>query len=425
MVSAAGLWILASVSSVGAQVPREEPRLALLIGNSAYRESPLRNPVNDVRAMAQKFKDLGFTVIAHENATKRAMEAAIIEFGRRLAEGGVGAFYYAGHGLQVRGRNYLVPVDAEIEDEASTRVAAVDVELLLEQMAEARNRVNIVILDACRNNPFERRMRGASRGLAAVDAARGTLVAYATAPGSVAADGDGKNGLYTEELLEALREPGLKIEEVFKRVRINVARRSKGSQTPWESSSLTGDLVVNVTVNVTTAAVSAPTPDREGLFWMSIKDGTDPAAFEAYLKQYPQGTFAALARQRLASVSQPARPRDLARFDGTWTVTVQCPPHGTASGYTKRLVAQVKDGALAGQQGDVGQPNSLMLSGKIQPDGKASIEARGMVGDPRNAVNRLNQGAAYAYRVDAVFEDSRGTGNRTDDARPCSLTFVK
>ena len=434
MASAVGLWTLALVSSVGAQVPREEPRLALLIGNSAYRESPLRNPVNDVRAMAQRFKDLGFTVLVHENATKRTMEAAIIEFGRRLAEGGVGAFYYAGHGLQVRGRNYLVPVDAEIEDEASTRVAAVDVELLLEQMAEAKNRVNMVILDACRNNPFERRMRGASRGLAAVDAARGTLVAYATAPGSVAADGDGKNGLYTEELLEALREPGLKIEEVFKRVRINVARRSKGAQTPWESSSLTGDLVVNVTVNVTTAAVSAPTasvsapalaPDREGLFWMSIKDGTDPAAFEAYLKQYPQGTFAALARQRLASVSQPARARDLGRFDGAWNVTVQCPTHGSAAGYTKRLFAQVKDGVLAAQQGNVGQPNSLTLSGQIQPDGKASIDARGMVGDPRNTVNRLSQGTTFAYRVDAVFEGARGVGNRTDDVRPCSLTFVK
>ena len=434
MASAAGLWTLALASSVGAQVPREEPRLALLIGNSAYRESPLRNPVNDVRAMAQRFKELGFTVLVHENATKRTMEAAIIEFGRRLTEGGVGAFYYAGHGLQVRGRNYLVPVDAEIDDEATTRVAAVDVELLLEQMAEAKNRVNMVILDACRNNPFERRMRGGSRGLAAVDAARGTLVAYATAPGSVAADGDGKNGLYTEELLEALREPGLKIEEVFKRVRINVARRSKGAQTPWESSSLTGDLVVNVTVNVTTAAVSAPTasvsapapaPDREGLFWMSIKDGTDPAAFEAYLKQYPQGTFAALARQRLASVSQAARARDLGRFDGAWNVTVQCPAHGTASAYTRRLLAQVKDGALAGQLGDVGQPGSLTLSGKIQPDGKASIDARGMVGDPRNTVNRLSQGATFAYRVDAVFEGARGAGNRTDDVRPCSLTFVK
>ena len=430
MAAAVGLGALASLSALGAQGTREEPRLALVIGNSAYRESPLRNPVNDVRAMAQRFKELGFTVLAHENATKRTMEAAIIEFGRRLAEGGVGAFYYAGHGLQVRGRNYLVPVDADIEDEASTRVAAVDVELLLEQMTEAKNRVNLVILDACRNNPFERRMRGASRGLAAVDAARGTLVAYATAPGSVAADGDGKNGLYTEELLEALREPGLKIEEVFKRVRINVARRSKGAQTPWESSSLTGDLVVNVTTaagSAPTASVSppAPAPDREGLFWMSIKDGTDPAGFEAYLKQYPQGTFAALARQRLAGVSQAARARDLARFDGAWNVTVECPAHGTASGYTRRLLAQVTDGALAAQLGNVGQPGSLMLSGKIQPDGKASIEARGMVGDPRNTASRLSQGTAFAYRVDAVFEGTRGVGNRTDDVRPCSLTFVK
>ena len=426
LASAVGVWVLASAPSLGAQATREEPRLALVIGNSAYRESPLRNPVNDVRAMAQRFRELGFTVLAHENATKKTMEAAIIEFGRRLAEGGVGAFYYAGHGLQVRGRNYLVPVDAEIDDEASTRVAAVDVELLLEQMAEAKNRVNMVILDACRNNPFERRMRGASRGLAAVDAARGTLVAYATAPGSVAADGDGANGLYTEELLQALREPGLKVEEVFKRVRVNVARRSKGAQTPWESSSLTGDLIVNVTVNVTTAAVTAPpvAADREALFWMSIKDGTDPAGFEAYLRQYPEGTFSALARQRLAGVAQQARAPDLGRFDGAWNVTVECPAHQGASGYTIRLLAQVKDGELAAQQGGVGQPGSLALSGKIQLDGKASIDARGMVGDPRTAGNRLSQGSPYAYRVDALFDGARGVGNRTE-LRPCSLTFVK
>ncbi|MBI3108309.1 MAG: caspase family protein, partial [Candidatus Rokubacteria bacterium] len=191
-----GLWMLASAVPADAQAPKEEPRIALVIGNSAYRGSPLRNPVNDGRAMTRTLRELGFTVLAHENATKRTMESAVIEFGRRLAEGGVGFFFYAGHGLQVRGRNYLVPVDAEIDSEAATRIAAVDVDLLLEQMAEAKNRVNIVILDACRNNPFERRLRGASRGLAAVDAARGTLVAYATSPGSVAADGDGANGLY-------------------------------------------------------------------------------------------------------------------------------------------------------------------------------------------------------------------------------------
>jgi hypothetical protein len=389
---AAALWPLVLVGPAAAQAPREESRLALVIGNGAYREAPLRNPVNDARAMAQRLRDLGFTVIAHENATKRTMEAAIVEFGRRLGEGGVGAFYYAGHGLQVRGRNYLVPVDAEIDDEAATRVAAVDVELLLEQMNEARNRINLVILDACRNNPFERRLRGGSRGLAAVDAARGTLIAYATAPGSVAADGDGSNGLYTEELLAALSEPGLQIEEVFKRVRINVSRRSRGAQTPWESSSLTGDLVVNTAGVAATAAVpSAPAP----------------------------------APERLAAVSPPARPRDATRFDGVWTVTVQCPAHAGAAGYTKRLVAHVKDGALNAQQGTVGQPNSLMLSGTIQPDGKASFEARGAVGDSRNAAGALSRGSGYVYRVDAVFEDTRGSGNRADDVRPCRLTFVK
>ena len=234
-----GVWTFAWVGLVSAQGTQEEPRHALIIGNGAYREAPLRNPTNDAGAMARTLRELGFTVLAHENATKRTMETAIIEFGRRLANGGVGFFYYAGHGLQVRGHNYLVPVDAEIASEAATRIAAVDVDLLLEQMAEAKNRVNVVILDACRNNPFERRLRGASRGLTAIDAARGTLIAYATAPGSVAADGEGVNGLYTEELLRALRMPGLKIEEVFKQVRVGVMNRSQGAPTPWESSSST------------------------------------------------------------------------------------------------------------------------------------------------------------------------------------------
>ncbi len=427
VLMAAAVSILAVAASAGAQATREEPRVALVIGNSTYREVPLRNPVNDVRAMAKTLRELGFTVLAHENANKRTMETAIIEFGRRLADGGVGFFYYAGHGLQVRGRNYLVPIDAEIESEAITRIAAVDVDLLLEQLAEAKNRVNIVILDACRNNPFERRLRGASRGLAAVDAARGTLVAYATAPGSVAADGDGTNGLYTEELLQALRVPGLKVEEVFKRVRIGVAERSKGAQTPWESSSLTGDLVVNVTVNVTTVAVAPPptTADREALFWTSIKDGTDPAGFEAYLKQYPGGVFAVLARQRLAGPAGKPPALDPARFDGAWNVTIQCPAHNAAAGYTMRLLAEVKDGALNAQHGVPGQPDSLTLTGTISADGTASIAARGKTGDPKFSLHRESPGFPYAYPASARFEGSRGSGNRIDTLRPCSLTFVR
>jgi len=427
---AMGMWILTLAAPLGAQGAREEPRIALVIGNSAYREAPLRNPVNDVRAMARTLRELGFTVLAHENASKRTMELAVLEFGRQLAGGGVGFFYYAGHGLQVRGRNYLVPVDAEIDSEATTRIAAVDVDLLLEQMAEARNRVNVVILDACRNNPFERRLRGASRGLAAVDAARGTMIAYATAPGSVAADGEGANGLYTEELLQALRVPGLKVEEVFKRVRVGVTSRSSGAQTPWESSSLTGDLVVNVTVNVTAAtapgstAAPASTTDREALFWISIKDGTDPAAFEAYLKQYPEGTFAPLARQRLAGRAEKSVASSTAQFDGTWAVTIDCPTHGSAAGYILKFFGQVKDRVLLAQHGIEGQPNSLTLSGKIQPDGSASIDARGITGDPRYSVNHETKGTPYAYRAIARFEGARGTGSKTV-IRPCNLTFAR
>jgi hypothetical protein len=427
---ALGLGILTLAAPVGAQGTREEPRIALVIGNSAYPEVPLRNPVNDVRAMAKILRELGFTVLAHENATKRTMERAVLEFGQRLAGGGVGFFYYAGHGLQVRGRNYLVPVDADIDSEATTRIAAVDVELLLEQMADAKNRVNVVILDACRNNPFERRLRGASRGLAAVDAAQGTLIAYATAPGSVAADGEGANGLYTEELLQALRVPGLKIEEVFKRVRVGVTSRSKGAQTPWESSSLTGDLVVNVTVNVTAApapgptAAPASTTDREALFWVSIKDGSDPAAFEAYLKQYPEGTFAPLARQRLAGRVEKSVAPSPAAFDGTWAVAIDCPAHGRAAGYMLKFFGHVKDGVLLAQHGVEGRPNSLTLSGKIQPDGSASIVARGFSGDPRHTINNQASGSPYGYRAAARFEGSQGTGSKTE-IRPCNLTFAK
>jgi caspase domain-containing protein len=306
---------------------RAERRVALVIGNATYPTAALRTPLNDARQMAQLLRELGFTVFAHENATKGAMETAIVEFGRKLTEGGVGLFYYAGHGLQVRGHNYLVPVDARISSEAGVRIAAVDMDLVLEQMAEARNRVNVVILDACRNNPFEQRLRGSSRGLAAVDAARGTLIAYATAPGSVAADGEGTNGLYTQELLRVLRIPSLKVEEIFKQVRVGVTGRSKGAQTPWESSSLTGDLIINVTINVpgavTTPATSSPMPtvDREALFWASIKDSNDPGGFEAYLTQYPDGTFAPLAKRRLATLTSPpsiANPNPVDAIVGSW-----------------------------------------------------------------------------------------------------------
>ena len=222
---------------------KPERRLALIIGNGAYPSSPLRNPTNDARALAAALKGLGFEVTVHENLGQRQMRRAILDFGTRLREGGVGLFYFAGHGLQVNGRNYLVPVDAAIASEAEVEVEAVDVASVLTRMETARNRVNLVILDACRDNPFARSFRNAAGGLAAIDAPSGTLIAYATAPGRVARDGKGANGLYTGELLKALQAPGQRVEEVFKRVRQAVLERSGGDRVPWESSSLVGEFL--------------------------------------------------------------------------------------------------------------------------------------------------------------------------------------
>jgi len=218
-----------------------EKRIALVIGNGAYKDAPLRNPVNDARAIARTLQGLGFQVIQKENASLKEMQEAIRVFGDRLRGGGVGLFYYAGHGMQVRGRNYLIPVNTDIQREDEVTYNGVDANLVLEKMDTAKNRVNLVILDACRNNPFARSFRSAARGLVPMEAPVGTLVAFATAPGSVAADGNGANGLYTQHLLASMNQPGLRIEDVFKRVRAGVRKASGNRQVPWENTSLEGD----------------------------------------------------------------------------------------------------------------------------------------------------------------------------------------
>jgi len=281
-----------------------ERRVALVIGNSAYKEQPLKNAANDARTMGDALKGLGFAVTVRTDAGKTQMEDAILGFGRELAKGGVGLFFYAGHGIQAKGRNYLVPVDAQIDHEDALGFRAIDVDQVLARMRDAGNRLNMVMLDACRNNPFERRMRGASHGLAAVDAARGTLIAYATAPGSVAADGEGRNGVFTEELAKALGVPNLKVEDVFKLVTAGVEDRTRGAQTPWVSSSLRGDFVFNVSLKATAPAGAAP--DRETVFWQSIQYSDRAEDFQEYLRLYPNGTFAGLAKSRAAALAKPA-----------------------------------------------------------------------------------------------------------------------
>lgn len=213
-----------------------ERRIALVVGNSAYKDAPLINPGNDARAVAQALRAGGFTVMELRNLNQAALRRAIREFGDQLAKGGAGLFYYAGHGMQVKGRNYLIPVGHDIQREDEVAEQSVDLGLVLEKMATAKNRPNIVILDACRNNPF-----GGPGGLAPIDAPPGTLIAYSTAPGQVAADGTGDNSTYTKHLAAYMRERGLRIEDVFKRTRSAVRQETGGKQTPWENTSLETD----------------------------------------------------------------------------------------------------------------------------------------------------------------------------------------
>ncbi|MEW6208628.1 MAG: SUMF1/EgtB/PvdO family nonheme iron enzyme [Acidobacteriota bacterium] len=288
-----------------------EQRVALVIGNSAYRDAPLLNPVNDAKDMSAALRALGFEVIYGENLSQNLMKRNIRAFGDKIRNGGVGLFYYAGHGIQISGVNYLVPVNAVITKEEEVEYESVDVGLVLAQMENARNRLNIVILDACRNNPFARSFRSTKNGLASIDAPSGTLIAYATAPGSVASDGGaGRNGLYTEELLRFMQTPDLNIEQVFKRVRIAVQSKTQGKQIPWESSSLVGDFFFSRTQPAPTPANPVPATDpaaTELSFWESIKNSSDADDFKAYLEKYPSGTFATLAKNRIRTLEASAK----------------------------------------------------------------------------------------------------------------------
>jgi len=316
LVFAGALAINCTVGSAAqAAGSGSDRRVALVVGNANYPYQPLRNPVNDARAMSATLQSVGFEVTLVENATRANMQQAILDFGETLKDGGVGLFYYAGHGLQVRGNNYLVPIDENIRSEASVRFEAIVLDAVLEEMSQPRpNRTNIVILDACRNNPYASRYGGSGAGLALVDAPVDFLVGYATAPGAIAMDGDTDNGLYTSEIIKAMSLPDLKIEDMFKRVRAEVSRKTRHAQVPWEASSLLRDFSFNlpsppseppvVVVQSEPPASTEPrglrreSAEAELAFWDSIKSSQNAADYEAYLQTFPEGIFAPLARAR-------------------------------------------------------------------------------------------------------------------------------
>ncbi len=299
------------VFAASAFAANEPPRHALVIGNSQYKSSPLPNASNDARAIGKTLTAVGFRVRSLENASQKQMMEAIRAFGDDIKGGSVGLFYFAGHGIQVKGRNFLIPSDANITREDEIPYQSVDAGQVLDKMESAKNAVNIMILDACRNNPFARSSRSSTVGLAQMDAPVGTLIAFATAPGAEASDGSGDHGVYTENMLKHMTQPGLKIEDLFKRVRVGVRIETKNKQIPWENTSLEGDFFfVPPAPGSATAGVSSPatTPTDpkaiEMTFWNSIKDSSRAGDYQAYMERYPKGEFASLARGRITDLQK-------------------------------------------------------------------------------------------------------------------------
>ncbi|HNG96146.1 MAG TPA: caspase family protein, partial [Acidobacteriota bacterium] len=292
-----------------------ERRVALVIGNGNYPFGSLRNPVNDATDMAKTLTNLGFEVISRTDVTQREMLALISAFGRQLHSGDVGLFYFAGHGVQVSGDNFLIPVDAEIKTDADVDVYCVELNKVLKQMQTAGNRFNIVILDACRNNPFlTRSWRNTQPGLAEVKATSGMYIAFATSPGATASDGTGRNGLYTQALLQALNQPGIPIEQTFKTVFREVKQKSNGQQLPYLLPLFDGDFYF-----LPEQPTPEPEPEKPAVAipsaaaieeeaWKVVQNSNRPEDFEAFLAEYPTGDRAKMARIMLSKLTPKKEP---------------------------------------------------------------------------------------------------------------------
>jgi formylglycine-generating enzyme required for sulfatase activity len=308
-----------------------DKRVALVVGNSAYRNvAPLENPANDAKLLSETLRALGFTLVgggAQLDLDKAAFDRTVQAFGAQLAGADVGLFYYAGHGVQVRGGNYLIPIDANPTKEADVDFQMLDTNLLLRQMEGAGTRLNIVILDACRNNPFggrglavgrvrdaeNNRLRDTGGGLAQMQAPEGTLISFATQPGSVAQDGAGGNSPYTKALADTIRKPGVGIFDVFNQVGLEVKRATKGAQQPWVSSSPIDGAFYFVPPGGAIAPAGVPAPAvaaRSGadeIAWSYLKSTTDVAALRRFADEFPQGSHKSEAQERIAALEQEAK----------------------------------------------------------------------------------------------------------------------
>ena len=368
--------VIAMLSLLSADPAAAEKRVALVVGNSTYQNvTQLDNPRNDATLMAETLSGLGFTLIggrAQLDFDKAALDVDVQNFGRQIQGADVALFYYAGHGVQVNGSNYLVPVGANPTREADVDFQMVDVNLVLRQMQGSGTRLNVVILDACRNNPFGGRgLRSADGGLAQLRAPEGTLISYATQPGSVAQDGSDGHSPYTEALATTIKQAGLDIFQTFNQVGLAVKRQTGGSQQPWVSSSpIDGSFYFVAPAAAEPPVATAPRPESG--------DKIQPAPAVAPLAS------------REAEQPRGGDGRGGSNFDGTWAYTgigTNCPGSGS--------------GTLVIAGGVVSSKNGRGI-GRVSPDGSYRAASVGADGVPLTATGRMsgNSGSGSYRRAD-------------------------
>jgi hypothetical protein len=318
-------FLIAAISAatflVSANAAQADKRVAFVVGNGAYKNvAALPNPAIDAKSMAKLLRNVGFDVVEGANLTRDKMTEKLLDFGKKAEGADVALFFYAGHGIAVNGTNYLLPVDADLKSEMDVKLgAAINVDLTLEQtMSDAK--VKLVFLDACRDNPFAAKIRSAratrsvavASGLAEMKSGEGTLIAFATGPGQTALDGEvGTNSPFTRALMANIASPGMEIQQAMTKVRAQVNEETGKGQLPWGHTNLIGSVYLNpapvapgsVTDAANTPTVAAgPASEVELEFWRSIKDSNKPEELNAYLTNYPNGTFKSIALARIASL---------------------------------------------------------------------------------------------------------------------------
>jgi uncharacterized caspase-like protein len=424
-------FLIAALSVAGflfsADAALADKRVAFVVGNSAYKNvAPLPNPAVDAKSMAKLLRNVGFDVVEGSNLTRDKMTERLLEFGKKAEGADIALFYYAGHGIAVNGTNYLLPVDADLKSEMDVKLgAAINVDVTLEQtMADAK--VKLVFLDACRDNPFAARIRSAKAtrsvsvesGLAEMNSGEGTLIAFATGPGQTALDGEaGTNSPFTRALMANIAAPGAEIQQAMTKVRAQVNEETNKNQLPWGHTNLIGSVYLNPVATPDAPAVAPNTPfvttsqasEVELEFWRSIKDSNKPEELNAYLTNYPNGTFKSLALARIASLQ-----------DGPSTTTRNLTAGIDAATFTEEADQTAEDqlGLDKGQRRDVqrrlnGLGFDTKVSGKFDEQTRAVITRwQAARGYPKTGfVNALQLKALQSEIVSTRVASSDGSSD--------------